>query len=79
MDNQPPLLNSLSGGRSQDAARWDAQTEYDVGVLIASYLVQHPPPPGVHFEEPFARWSAALQRQGQAQLAELGERRLRAV
>lgn len=76
---QPPLMHPLDGGRSEAAARWDAQAEVDVAALILGYLAQNPPPGASEAEADFRGWAQDLQRDGQARLAELGQRRLRAV
>lgn len=62
---------------SAASQRWDAQTEYDVGVLIRQYLARHPPPAGVRFEQHFAAWASELVAAGEARLGELGEHHLR--
>jgi hypothetical protein len=59
-----------------DAARWDAQAEYDIGVLISRYLRQNPAPPGSRLLPDFAHAARDLQVAGQLRLDRLGQRRL---
>jgi hypothetical protein len=59
-----------------DARRWDAQAEYDVGVLIRRYLQEHPPPTGARFDRDFARWGERLVKRGGEDLHALGVRHL---
>lgn len=63
----------------EDAARWDARAEQDIGVLIARYLSENPAPSESVVALDLRRWSSALRSDGQARLVELGSGRLRAT
>jgi hypothetical protein len=68
-----------TAGEMEEAERWDAQAEYDIGVLIRRYLQEHPRPDGAVCAEDFRRWSEALRSDGQARLQALGDHRLRVL
>jgi hypothetical protein len=53
------------------AARWDAQTAFDVGVLITGYLHRHPAPPGAHAHLDLALAGRNLRAVGQRRLDRL--------
>lgn len=78
-DAQRTIIQGHERGSSEDGPQWDAQTEYDVGVLIACYLESHPPPSGASFAGDFRQWSDSLRDRGLARLGELGQRCLRAL
>lgn len=59
------------------AACWDAQAEYDIGVLMRCYLQDHPPPSGSEFAEDFEDWGERLSSRGRERLEQLRERPLR--
>jgi hypothetical protein len=63
----------------QEAAHWDAQAEYDIGVLIACYLERHPPPYDSSTAALLVACSRDLQESGEKRLDRMGERRLRAL
>jgi hypothetical protein len=66
--------SAMSGGE------WDARAEFDLGVLISSYLRRNPPPPpGSRLAGHLERVGAALQDHGRDRLDRLGRPRLRAV
>jgi hypothetical protein len=57
-------------------ARWDAQTEYAIGVLILRYLRQHPPPRPTDLSRDLGAGARDLESAGLKHLRQLGERRL---
>lgn len=70
---QHPILAPLEGGAAPSVESWEARAEYDIGVLIARYLAEHPSPSESQVHRDFLSWSAALRCDGQARLQEQGE------
>ena len=60
-------------------AVWDRRAELDVGLFIARYMAENPPPADALFVEVFEEWSRKLVGAGRAGLAELGAAPLRAT
>ena len=58
---------------------WDAQAEYDLGVLMQRYLAEHPPPDNSLFARDFEKWAERLLAHGCRNLGDLGERPLQIV
>lgn len=58
------------------AYEWDARTELAIAVAIERHLAECPPPEGARFGTDFERWAAALRRDGERRLAQLGKRPL---
>jgi hypothetical protein len=76
-DRQLPLVQGLEGGDGVE--RWEAYAAHDVGLLISSYLEQHPPPARSDLARRLAVSGQYLQEAGCLDLQALGDRRLRAV
>jgi hypothetical protein len=76
---QLPIMQGIEGGDSEAVERWDAQAEFDVGVLISRYLSEHPPPPFSELASDLSLWSENLTQHGRASLEDFGVRRLQAV
>ena len=74
-----PTLDTAEDVDPDGVTLWEARAEHDVGVMIARYLAEHPPPGRSHVEADLARWSTALRDDGQARLTALGHPPLRAV
>ncbi len=60
-----------------EVARWEAQAEYDIGVLIRRYLQENAPPPESQMADELAGVARDLQDVGSAHLRRLGQDRLR--
>ena len=58
---------------------WDAQAEYDLGVLMQRYLAEHPPPDDSLFARDFEKWAENLVAHGRRNLGVRGARPLRAM
>jgi hypothetical protein len=78
-DVQHPIVQAHEGGNSEAGKRWDAHAEYDVGVLIASYLQQNPAPQGSRVELDLALAARNLRAAGQLRLDCLGHSHLQVV
>jgi hypothetical protein len=61
---------------TDQAAEWDARASRDLGILIASYLLQHPAPEDSQTANALAKAAHDLQAAGQFGLAELRVRPL---
>ena len=59
--------------------QWEAQAEYDLGVLICRYLQEHPAPPGSTMAERLREYGEGFRDLGQDHLGALGVRRLAGV
>ena len=62
-----------------EAGFWDAQAEYDLGVLMQRYLAEHPPPDGSLFARDLGKWADRLVAHGRRNLDDLGAHPLQAV
>jgi len=51
--------------RSVEGLRWDSRAEYHVGVMIAAYLRDNPPPPDAALAGDLATWAERLTRHGE--------------
>jgi hypothetical protein len=81
---QTPLAAARKalGGRersSSHALGWDAQAEYDIGVMIRRYLAEHPPPAGSRSAGFLENCAEDLIVSGDARLGALGARPLAPV
>lgn len=73
---QRQVMQSIEG----EVDEWEAHTEFDLGVLISSYLQRNPPPPpGSRLAARLEKVGAGLQDHGRDRLAHLGRQPLRAV
>jgi hypothetical protein len=72
-------LCKISNMVSASGEEWDARAEYDLGVFMRRYLHDHPPSVPSALSRDFEVWSENLSHDGQARLAALGARRLRAL
>lgn len=61
------------------AELWDSRAEYDIGVMIARYLRDNPPPPDSACAADFRDWSDRLKAAGAERLDTWSARPLRAV
>jgi hypothetical protein len=62
-----------------DADAWDSRSCFEVGMLIAHYLQEHPPPPEAVYAKDWVDWSERLVRLGRRRLAEAGVSPLRSL
>lgn len=76
---QLPIMQGHDGGDSEAGAKWDAQAQFDIGVLISRYLEAHAPPLGAEFAGDFERWGTSLRERGSGRLRVLGSRHLHSV
>ncbi len=60
-------------------AQWDAQAEFDIGVLLKQYLATHSPPADAKFAADFNHWASRLCERGRARLLALGKRPIRSA
>jgi hypothetical protein len=54
--------------RSVEGLQWDSRAEYHVGVMIARYLADNPPPSDAALAGELATWSENLRRHGESRL-----------
>jgi hypothetical protein len=74
-----PMMEASEGRVAVRIGVWDAQAEYDLGVLMLRYLHDHPPPLDSEFAAHFQDWGDRLSSRGQERLKELQARPLRVV
>lgn len=77
VEMQHPIMRRLEGGATAAVETWEARAEADIAVFIMRYLAENPCPGPSPVRSDLARWSRALEADGQARLQELGAGRLR--
>jgi hypothetical protein len=73
---QLPLMQGHTGGTAEVVEHWEAHAKYDVGLLIARYVQQHPAPTGSSVAPRLEATGLDLQAAGEQHLDRLGLRRL---
>lgn len=73
------MASALGIAASTDAARWDAQAEYDIGVMVQRYLHDNPPIAESEVARLLTNCAGDLEASGERRLLSLGYRRLRSV
>jgi hypothetical protein len=70
---------STEAQQGSESQRWDAQAEYDVGLLIGRYLSEHPRPVASRVADRLEAVGRDLQDLGSDRLRALGLRHLRGL